>query len=562
MKTTVLRTPLGEPSLAAVWAIVHHVGPGARHIELLGALKELQTLSGRKLEQLPARLRGLRFLFERIRDGNALAAVALVELKRQTGQAISFAATVDPTIGKPVPLTYVWQALLDKVQPARSRSVLKPFAQYCSAWAIAPDAVTDVVAANYIEALEAARFLAKPRDQHRAVCRHWNEAAATVEGWPAGDLKIPDYRPPMRALPWDAFPASLRADVDAYIATKQKPAGRRLRRTAGDASGRWKDSTARLAREHIRLAASAAAHQGTQIDSLRSLADLVQPDTVERALIDYGGNKDEPSNFVRDLGARLHAIARDLGLEQAKLEELATMARELNVGREFGLTTKNMAVVRNLMDPVNRKRLMGLPAALFARADEMDDRGQAPQRAAVLTQVAIAIQILIVAPMRISNLAGLTCGQHIVETRAGGPHTLVVPAQEVKNGVSLEYPLPSAADGLLRRYLTEFRPRLVTDENDWLCPGRSGPKCPRTLSQQITERLEAELGFHMVPHQFRHAAAAWLLLANPGNYEAVRRLLGHKQLQTTINFYVGLESIAAARQYQEMLLRDMQEDEA
>ena len=123
------------------------------------------------------------------------------------------------------------------------------------------------------------------------------------------------------------------------------------------------------------------------------MADLVQPDTVERALIDYGGNKDEPSNFVRDLGARLHVIARDLGLEQAKLQELAMMARELNVGREFGLTKKNMAVVRNLMDPVNRKRLMRLPATLFARADEMDDRGQAPQRTAVLTQVAIAIQI-------------------------------------------------------------------------------------------------------------------------------------------------------------------------
>ena len=562
MKSTVLRTPLGEPSLAAVWTIVHHAGAGARHIELLATLKELQTLSGRKLEHLPARMRGLRFLFERIRDGNVLDALTLTTLKRQTEVVISLAATIDPAIGNPVPLTPAWQVLINKLRTGRSRSVLRPFAQYCSAWAIAPDAVTDQVAASYVDALAAARFLAKPRDQHRAVCRHWNEAAAKVGGWPAGELKIPDFRPPMRALSWEAFPASLLADVDAYIATKQKPAGRRLRRAAGDASGRWKDGTARLAREHIRLAASAAVRQGTPIDSLSSLADLVEPDTVERALIDYGGDDDEPSNFVRDLGARLHVIARDLGLEQAKLEELSMMARELNEGREFGLTAKNMAVVRNLMDPVNRKRLMELPAALFARADEMDDRGRAPQRAAVLTQVAIAIQILIVAPMRISNLAGLSCSQHVVETRSGGPHMLVVPINEVKNRVPLEYPLPIAADGLLRCYLAEFRPRLVGDDNDWLFPGQNGRKCSRTLSQQITERLETDLGFHMTPHQFRHAAAAWLLLANPGNYETVRRLLGHKQLQSTINFYVGLESIAAARQYQEMLLRDMQEVEA
>ncbi len=53
-----------------------------------------------------------------------------------------------------------------------------------------------------------------------------------------------------------------------------------------------------------------------------------------------------------------------------------------------------------------------------------------------------------------------------------------------------------------------------------------------------------------------------VIALQPLNYEAVRRLLGHTQLQTPINFYVGLESIAAARQYQEMLLRDMQEDEA
>ena len=50
------------------------------------------------------------------------------------------------------------------------------------------------------------------------------------------------------------------------------------------------------------------------------------------------------------------------------------------------------------------------------------------------------------------------------------------------------------------------------------------------------------------------AAAAWLLMAEPGNYELVRRVLGHKNLETTIRFYVGLESLPALKHYHQTVL--------
>jgi hypothetical protein len=63
------------------------------------------------------------------------------------------------------------------------------------------------------------------------------------------------------------------------------------------------------------------------------------------------------------------------------------------------------------------------------------------------------------------------------------------------------------------------------------------------LSDQIIDRITKELGIRVTPHQFRHFAAALILEKDPANYEFVRRVLGHKNLQTTINFYVGLETV-------------------
>ena len=48
-------------------------------------------------------------------------------------------------------------------------------------------------------------------------------------------------------------------------------------------------------------------------------------------------------------------------------------------------------------------------------------------------------------------------------------------------------------------------------------------------------------------HQFRHAAAAIFLKHRPGEYELVRRLLGHRSMATTTRFYTGLESLQATR---------------
>ena len=74
---------------------------------------------------------------------------------------------------------------------------------------------------------------------------------------------------------------------------------------------------------------------------------------------------------------------------------------------------------------------------------------------------------------------------------------------------------------------------------------------------QITERVEKATGLCLTAHQFRHAAAAVWLKAHPGDYETVRRMLGHRNIQTTINFYCGLETLQANKMFGDLVRKLM-----
>jgi site-specific recombinase XerD len=58
----------------------------------------------------------------------------------------------------------------------------------------------------------------------------------------------------------------------------------------------------------------------------------------------------------------------------------------------------------------------------------------------------------------------------------------------------------------------------------------------------------------MPAHRFRHAAAKIHLDRHPGEYEVIRQLLGHQRITTTVAFYSGTESAAAARHYSKTIL--------
>lgn len=77
----------------------------------------------------------------------------------------------------------------------------------------------------------------------------------------------------------------------------------------------------------------------------------------------------------------------------------------------------------------------------------------------------------------------------------------------------------------------------------------SGP----TEANQIVDRVEELTGVRITVHQFRHAAGALILKHHPGNYELVRRILGHKSIETTRKFYIELETTQASEIYAEII---------
>jgi integrase len=169
-----------------------------------------------------------------------------------------------------------------------------------------------------------------------------------------------------------------------------------------------------------------------------------------------------------------------------------------------------------------------------------------------LENLAAAVAILTFAPVRLSNLVSIKLGENLI--KPGGlntPYWLVFPHYDVKNRVDLNFKYDQSLTDLIDEYIHEFRPALLRGTNaSWLFPGEGGaPKNGLLFGQQITGRIQETLGLRVTPHQFRHAAAAIYLKHRPGDYETVRRLLGHREIQTTIRFYCGLQTMQATEQF-------------
>jgi hypothetical protein len=293
------------------------------------------------------------------------------------------------------------------------------------------------------------------------------------------------------------------------------------------------------------------------------LSVLLAPEVAEKILDAYWGRNGEiPKLFTINLAFRLLAIAKETKcLDDAACERLNEMWQDLEQHRQGGLTDKNSVLIRQALTSGVWRRLVQLPLAMMATARAQ----QANQsvRAAVTAQLAVAIAILTFAPVRLANLTTIKIGFNLI--KQGGPNSnywLVFPHYDVKNRVKLEYPLEQHITRMIDEYVHDFRPALLRRRNeDWLLPGkRSGAKGKVSFSGQITERIFKATGLRMTVHQFRHAAGAIILKRRPGEYELVRRVLGHRNIQTTINAYVGLESIQASEIFGEMVMEHMKEE--
>jgi integrase len=72
---------------------------------------------------------------------------------------------------------------------------------------------------------------------------------------------------------------------------------------------------------------------------------------------------------------------------------------------------------------------------------------------------------------------------------------------------------------------------------------------------QIVAAVRKHCGLTIHPHLFRHFAAAMILKRHPDAHPLVSQLLGHKDIQTTMTFYVAFESAFAADFFYDKVVR-------
>ncbi len=275
----------------------------------------------------------------------------------------------------------------------------------------------------------------------RLLARAWNAKVGTIEGWPGRRL----IEPPVKAaveVAWEEFPAGFRGDVERYLQgltrVRRSRTGQRIRPL--------KASTRRTRFAEIAAAARMAVKIGVPIDSLNSLSALLAADVAEKVLDGYWRrNGERPKLFTIYLACRFIAIAKETRcLDDDACERLDQMRRDLEDHHQGGLTDKNIALIRQVLTPGVWSRVVKLPLSMMATARRQQ---HAPVRAAVTAQIAVAIGILTVAPVRLANLTAIRLGTNLI--KPGGPasnYWLVFPDYDVKNRVKLEYPLqPSHA---------------------------------------------------------------------------------------------------------------------
>jgi hypothetical protein len=471
-------------------------------------------------------------------------AKTLANNKANTKAALMWFAKEKDVIPHGVPLSPAWERLRAQLTDPSTRYRLMPLMRFCSGVHIEPEAVNEATIDRYAD--HRARTTARPGDaaSRRILARLWNYGTGRIDGWP----KVRLVEPTVKAAEgpgWNDFPQNLRTDIEGYLTGLTRIRQNR----AGERRQPCKSSTITTRKRELVAAVRMAVKVGIPIASLTSLSALVHPDVAEKILDGYWRKDGEvPKTYTINLSCRFVALAHAIGgVDEDDLRRLEDARFALEQHREDGMTPKNLALIRLVLTQGIWSRVTTLPEQLMQQARVQ--RRHAPVRAAVLAQIAAAVAILTVAPVRLGNLASIRLGENLI--KPGGPSSnfwLTFPKYHVKNRTPLQFKLDEMVTAIINEYVHDFRPALMRGSYaDWLFPGEAGQHKEKiSFSTQIVDRIQKSTGLRVTVHQFRHAAGALILKHRPGEYELVRRTLGHKSIQTTIKFYLDLETTQAS----------------
>jgi integrase len=520
----------------------------ARRGAVRSAISTLSRVMGMPPTMVPA---DPNFIRRKLSDASPAAASVKAKRFSTVKSQVMFALRHMRLVGKPTYLTPMvgeWAILWERLPDKYARTALSRFFRYCSARGLDPRRVSDSVAQEFHVALTEECFIKDPRVTHQNLCRVWNSMIGVVAGWPDVRLTVPRYaRHYIRAA--DTFPASFWQDVDAWIARQ----GHDDILDLNAPPRALRPRTLRQYRYEVRRFASMLVLRGHDPEAITSLAYLVQPKHVVdglRFLLERNGNK--PMRSAADVATLLGKIAKHW--VKSRSEDISLISRYARsvMPRGEGLGRKNRLRLAPLRDPKNIARLFLLPGKI---RKDIEAKARTLRDDALLMQWAVALLILTYAPLRIGTLSILHIERNL---RWSGPKMtgmLVLDIDgnpDVKNGLTLSFPLPEECADLIRLYLRKYHPRLTSEPNPYLFPSdlAGRPKRSDTLGKQLSRLIRRSIGLEVNPHLYRHLVHIIVLNRYPGAYAMVSRVLGHKSLQTAISNYAGEDMAISLRAFQ------------
>ncbi|MEP2990905.1 MAG: tyrosine-type recombinase/integrase [Parasphingorhabdus sp.] len=169
------------------------------------------------------------------------------------------------------------------------------------------------------------------------------------------------------------------------------------------------------------------------------------------------------------------------------------------------------------------------------------------------------IALLALMPMRCRSFVELTLGTSFEVTaqdivvRLSGDMT--------KNGLPWESPVPKSLHLVLRRYLEEVRPWLLsrggqTTDVLWV-DNKGAPYSESYFAQRIRGITERATGIRISPHLFRDSAATTLSRKSPKDAGLIRPLLAHASFGTAELHYIQAATIEVGRDYADILDKEL-----
>jgi integrase len=503
------------------------------------AVRKAARLIGAAPAELSAEPLMLRRALERVApEAHGVSRARWNNIRSLVGKALTRCRPIHSS-RNPAPLLPEWEMLVAKL-PNR-RPPLVAMLRYLSARGIDPAAVAHGDHMAYHDAIHHDRLRKNPELTWKTVAKLWNTSVRDTPGWPQLTIERKS-RLQTYTMPWTTFPPSLVADKDAYL---HRLSGADLSEDGPDKPLR--PISLKMRDRQLRMAASALVLKGVDAAELRRLADLVTLDRFKLALqFFYDRKGGKPSPQLGNLAVSLKALASDwVRVDDVELLKMKKIVGKVTGERRRGMTVKNRERLRPLDDPKTVKAFLALPRRIRA---EVEKDKRAPRRRAIKAQMAAAIAILQAAPIRIANLARIDLRRHLI------PHSdrvyLVINEAETKNGEPIDVELPRSAVEIIAWYARDYRPLLVKGPSDFLFPGEGAEsKKIGWLGEQIGATVHRYTGLAWNPHLFRHAAGKIYLDQRPGEYEVVRRVLGHKSISTTVASYTGAETRAAGTHF-------------